>query len=1283
MTLVSPPPLDSRTADEVIGQVKAGLASTGWDGAAGEPGWALAHLFGRLSELVITRLNQIPEKHFLAFLNTAGLDLLPPRPAVTELTFAPAKDVTGAIEVPAGTQVATKQSETQAEVIFETERDLVVSPSALVKVLAFDPLTAADRTALAGGADPEARFAAFEGEAERERILYLGSDELLSFADATTRQHATITLRFAFASPGDPAADGWQVTWLYWDGAGWADLVTAGKATVTDSTKGFSTDERVTFTHLPELAAKEVNGVTGLWLACKLTGGESRRHLPIIREVWGSRSVTSLSGQPVADALFTATQAGTAFVPLNPADEFMPLGSRPGRLDTFYVACQEAFVKGGATVKLEFAGLLGAGSASSAELAALTLAWDYYSAEGWKELGISTRDKVESKALSFDDTTKALTREATASFTPTIAFTLPAADSKDPPPFAASKVNNQEGYWLRARVMSGSYNVPAYTVPRKEKDAAGNDIPNLYTFIEAQTYAPHVKALRISYSGYSESLSERALTQRHSFVDDAWRPHAAGAFAPFSAMEEGPALYLGFSPGFPVDSWIQLLLDVIESDESAEQAPEVFWEYWNGAGWVALRASDGTQGLRQRGYLGFFGPDDHAASVEFGQSACWLRGRPHLPPAADAGPDLNRTIAGAETTVTLNASGSVAYGRDRGSLRYRWRLLPAAAAGADRTVETPDAEATVSLDASGSRAAPGQSLVRYAWREVSGSPTPATTAETAAPAAAPPYLKAIRTNTVPANNRVTVQEEVLGFSNGKPDQVFRLARPPVLPGAIIAVQEPDRPPDEELAQLEAELGGAALLSDPAAAEGGGVWVQWRQTADFFSSDAASRHYTLDPITGEVRFGDGARGKIPPVGKDNIKAQLYRTHSGAGGNVAAGAITALRNPAGDLAKIKTVSNPEAAAGGSDAESVEEVKVRGPQALKHRQRAVTVEDYVWLAREASGSVAQAWCLPTRNAQGVAEPGWVTVVIVPEGNEAKPLPSPALRRLVQGYLEAHALTNLGAVNQILVKGPEYIEVAVHAQVVPTVPEEADETELAILERLNAFVHPLTGGPARTGWELGRDVYLSEICAEIEAVAGVDHVAGVQLLGSLQQRRLVLDAGDARAPFDVPVGSQVSTLDDRIKLRLAEPLPQGKPLAELAVYGFKAGDEVSVVAADNTIVKTELVIAGLGGDRATFEQPFEAPPDWTTRGALLSRDRGLRLLIAGETTAATGEITGVTLTGFSPGDRACVVTAGLRHPDLELLPVTAVLPCAERIFVPPGHLIYAGAHDIEMVLE
>ena len=49
----------------------------------------------------------------------------------------------------------------------------------------------------------------------------------------------------------------------------------------------------------------------------------------------------------------------------------------------------------------------------------------------------------------------------------------------------------------------------------------------------------------------------------------------------------------------------------------------------------------------------------------------------------------------------------------------------------------------------------------------------------------------------------------------------------------------------------------------------------------------------------------------------------------------------------------------AAGGSDAESVEEAKERAPHYIKSQNRAVTAEDFEMMALRASTSIAKAFC------------------------------------------------------------------------------------------------------------------------------------------------------------------------------------------------------------------------------------------------------------------------------------------------------------------------------------
>ena len=95
-----------------------------------DPGLMLALTYARLFELAIQRLNQVPEKNLLAFLDAMGVSLLPPAPARVPLTFALTPG-TAATRVPRGAQAVTQASGNLPAVVFETEDDLTVVPASL------------------------------------------------------------------------------------------------------------------------------------------------------------------------------------------------------------------------------------------------------------------------------------------------------------------------------------------------------------------------------------------------------------------------------------------------------------------------------------------------------------------------------------------------------------------------------------------------------------------------------------------------------------------------------------------------------------------------------------------------------------------------------------------------------------------------------------------------------------------------------------------------------------------------------------------------------------------------------------------------------------------------------------------------------------------------------------------------------------------------------------------------------------------------------------------------
>ncbi|HEU4348568.1 MAG TPA: putative baseplate assembly protein, partial [Actinoplanes sp.] len=362
----------------------------------------------------------------------------------------------------------------------------------------------------------------------------------------------------------------------------------------------------------------------------------------------------------------------------------------------------------------------------------------------------------------------------------------------------------------------------------------------------------------------------------------------------------------------------------------------------------------------------------------------------------------------------------------------------------------------------------------------------------------PPRLRRVLLNTTWAVHGETIADEVLGSSNGNPDLVFVAAQRPLQPGRQLRVREPEPPPEAEERALAALEGhGAVAVSRDAAGLLDEVWVRWHEVPDLYGSQPRDRHYTMDALTGEVRFGDGVHGMIPPPGQGNVRLS-YRTGGGPLGNRGAGSVAQLRSA---IPYVESVINHEPAIGGAAAEPIERYQDRGPRVLRHRNRAVAAQDLEDLAAAASPEVARvAAVVPRFNPfslwRDAASPpgaehldvdaGRMGVVIVPNADDQRPTPSLDLLRRVKAYLEERCPVTA----DVWVAGPEWIAVAVTATVVPTSFASAEGLADRVRAALSRYLHPLTGGADGQGWVFGRKPQRSQLYALIEALEGVDHV-------------------------------------------------------------------------------------------------------------------------------------------------------------------------------------------------
>nr|WP_119590650.1 putative baseplate assembly protein [Streptomyces scabiei] len=152
------PNLDDRRFQQFVDDAKRYIQQRApeWtDHNVSDPGVTLVETVAHMADQIVYRLNRVPEKNHLAFLDLVGITLFPPSAARTDVTFWLSAPQEEPVPLPVGTEVATLRTEREEAVVFATERELSVVPCALRHLVTQRPgEPVADRTAdLAEGKD--------------------------------------------------------------------------------------------------------------------------------------------------------------------------------------------------------------------------------------------------------------------------------------------------------------------------------------------------------------------------------------------------------------------------------------------------------------------------------------------------------------------------------------------------------------------------------------------------------------------------------------------------------------------------------------------------------------------------------------------------------------------------------------------------------------------------------------------------------------------------------------------------------------------------------------------------------------------------------------------------------------------------------------------------------------------------------------------------------------------------------------------------------------------------
>lgn len=326
-------------------------------------------------------------------------------------------------------------------------------------------------------------------------------------------------------------------------------------------------------------------------------------------------------------------------------------------------------------------------------------------------------------------------------------------------------------------------------------------------------------------------------------------------------------------------------------------------------------------------------------------------------------------------------------------------------------------------------------------------------------------------NAVEIDQRQTLTARVLGTSDGSADQVFTL---------------PSTSVELETLRIEVE-------------EPGQGYQLWRAIEDLALAGrevANGSVYQLDSEAGTIRLGDGLRGRIPDAGR-RIRVAFMRAGGGLVGNLPPGLLTEVANAKSIdskavVPKLKVVQ-PLATDGGSDAETLAEAERRIPDLFRHRDRAVTEDDYRRLVATAPGiSVGRVEILPRFKPQQrrMGVPGVISVMVLPQQGATEP-PNPRPDRLLLETIHAHLDSRRPLATELYVIGCDYQPLGISVAVQIQDGFGQDSVLVDVREALRRFLWSLPpGGPQGKGWQLGRAVSDRELEVIVARVPGISTV-------------------------------------------------------------------------------------------------------------------------------------------------------------------------------------------------
>jgi len=291
---------------------------------------------------------------------------------------------------------------------------------------------------------------------------------------------------------------------------------------------------------------------------------------------------------------------------------------------------------------------------------------------------------------------------------------------------------------------------------------------------------------------------------------------------------------------------------------------------------------------------------------------------------------------------------------------------------------------------------------------------------------------------------------------------------------------------------------------------------WTPVGDLLNSDRFATEFVVESEqdgSAYLRFGDDTLGLKPSP--DAGPTASYRIGNGIAGNVGAGAISrlVLKSDPSKADAIVKVWNPLPGTGGTEVESLEQVRQFAPQAFRVQERAVTAADWAEVAERQTGIQKAAASLRWTGS-------WYTAFVTFDRRGGMPVDA-TFKTDMQKALEQYRLAGY----DLEFNGPVYVPLEIALMVCVKRGYFRSNVQQSLLKAFSSFDLPngQRGFFHPDNFTFGQPFYLAQI---YKAAMAIDGVASVKILKFKRWGKA--DAGEKSAGELMPGPFEVLRLDN-----------------------------------------------------------------------------------------------------------------------------------------------------------